>query len=311
MRVKALKFSSSDNLSRWSVNIRRQIFVGEFLRNLDWEIESAKSILHMKWASMPFFKLKRPTARRFAQELPYVRDYADQRADRSAEILSQLDSITDYFAMVLGLTGSRNPFTLELIGLVSHLAGQAVMIPKHVMACRRPDELDGRLMPLIPTPGHSSFPSGHATQAAAVSTVLQSLLSQCPDHFPDHQERISLIKMMAHRIAVNRTVAGVHFPIDSWAGAFFGTKVGEIFTAAAGTKVGHISAACFEPSKTKGDFFFDDMHEAQKATTDQSSGGSPKSKMIKVDKSDELGWLWRNCIAEFAVGARRRRGQTS
>ena len=50
----------------------------------------------------------------------------------------------------------------------AHLA----MIAKHALAVRRPDQLDGRILPMIPTPGHGAFPSAHATEAYAVATVL-------------------------------------------------------------------------------------------------------------------------------------------
>jgi len=41
---------------------------------------------------------------------------------------------------------------------------------------------------------------------------------------------------IAHRIAVNRTIAGVHYPVDSAAGAMLGRAIGEAILALAITK---------------------------------------------------------------------------
>src|SRR3712207_7550243 len=43
-------------------------------------------------------------------------------------------------------------------------------------SCRRPDRLGPTVMPMIPTPGHGTFPSAHAAEAFAVATVLDGLL---------------------------------------------------------------------------------------------------------------------------------------
>ena len=107
------------------------------------------------------------------------------------------------------------------------------MIVKNHLAIRRPDQLDARLMPMIPTPGHGSFPSAHAPEAYAVLTVLEALVTAW-DSLADGEQRIKALRGLAERIAVNRTVAGVHYPIDSWAGAALGRIVGQVVLSRAG-----------------------------------------------------------------------------
>src|SRR5690606_8887007 len=172
-----------------------------------------------------------PCAELFDRQLELMRGYIDQRAERAVEIVSQIGFPIDYFGMILGLNGPRNRYTLELITITQVLASHVAMVVKHHLACRRPDRIGALMMPPIVTPGHGTFPSAHATEAFAVAQVLDGLLNVVPDHYPDADTRKSLIWKQAERIAINRTVAGVHFPIDTWAGAALGSVVGRLVLA--------------------------------------------------------------------------------
>ena len=70
----------------------------------------------------------------------------------------------------------------------------------------RPNYLDTTLEPSISVPGHPAYPSGHATQAAAIALVLG-----CVD--PDNKAEYIL-----NRVGYNRELGGVHYPSDSVAG---------------------------------------------------------------------------------------------
>ena len=72
--------------------------------------------------------------------------------------------------------------------------------------------------PIIRTPSHSAFPSGHATEAFTAATVLAAL-------FPD---RAVHLRLMAARIAMNRSFAGVHCAVEHHAGAILGDLLGGI-----------------------------------------------------------------------------------
>lgn len=81
------------------------------------------------------------------------------------------------------------------------------------------------VQPIFPTPGHGSYPSGHATQAFAIATVLGHLAGGSGPMADGALWRL------AARIAVNRTVAGIHYPVDSALGAVLGVTLGRAILA--------------------------------------------------------------------------------
>ncbi len=112
--------------------------------------------------------------------------------------------------------------------LALSFASHVEMRLKHAFACPRPVELSPQIQPMIPTPGHSSWPSGHATEAFVTATLLQALLQAAGRHGDRYEEQL---QRQAARIAVNRTVAGLHFPVDSAVGRLLGTAIGEFLVA--------------------------------------------------------------------------------
>ena len=89
------------------------------------------------------------------------------------------------------------------------------------------------MQPIILTPGHATLPSGHATEAFATALVLRELLRESGSPYDDASYGRQFFRLAA-RMAINRTVAGVHFPIDSVAGAMLGLTLGNYFLARVG-----------------------------------------------------------------------------
>jgi hypothetical protein len=174
----------------------------------------------------PLAMLNRPTVDAFKNQLKKVLSWADLREERAAEIVEQIDPQFAFWGSVVYLHPSRTPRTLELMNMALLLAVNVEMQFKHALACWRPIEYSAQVQPLITTPGHGTLPSGHSTQAYIVAKVLQSLLG-LPDAHP-----ISIqLQRQSARIATNRVVAGVHFPVDSMAGRLLGDTLGEYFVA--------------------------------------------------------------------------------
>jgi hypothetical protein len=99
---------------------------------------------------------------------------------------------------------------------------------KQALACYRPVEYNAEVQPMITTPGHGTFPMGHATQAYAVAHVLKKLLKLHSANV-GHKRVIDQLDRQAARIATNRVIAGMHFPVDGMAGRMLGVALGEYF----------------------------------------------------------------------------------
>jgi len=148
-----------------------------------------------------------------------------KRELRLEEVLTQMDPPLAYLASFVPLHPERTPCTLALIDAMLNAAGDVVQRVKHGLVVPRPYEVDRRIHPMVTTPGHASFPSGHATQSAAVCEMLIRLLTASGQ--PDHQPYEKPLRRLASRIALNREVAGLHYPMDSLAGAVLGTGLAQ------------------------------------------------------------------------------------
>ena len=171
--------------------------------------------------------LIRPDGAVFAEQLVWLRNYADLRMDRIPEISVQLGDQASFFGALRSFNPWRHKKTALLVSVVHGLTIQLEMLVKHHCLAPRPSDLASEVMPIIQTPDHSSFPSGHATEGHMLATVLGALWGMPAVDGGD----LSLAYRLAHRIAVNRTVAGVHFPVDSAGGAVLGLALGRSLVA--------------------------------------------------------------------------------
>jgi len=287
-----LGFSSPVNLELWADWVRASVYMADFLRGLDWAVDAGAKSVALRYAGQSFATIYRPGMATFMAQLEFLRQYLDQRPDRTPEASSQLSFPLPYFAMVLGLQ-TCNRWTFELISITQVLASHVVMVAKHHLACRRPTHIGATVMPFIPTPAHGSFPSGHATEAHAVTVVMNAFMEQQPGRFPDFQPRQILLRKLAERIAVNRTVAGVHFPIDTWAGAIIGRAVGQIVLAKCGIVNATVDGYSYSAQGDR-DFYGNEFWKG----TNPDFGVTSAGGSFPVNASPEFQWLWGKAVSD-------------
>ena len=98
---------------------------------------------------------------------------------------------------------------------------------KYVFGDFRPSELSPEVQPLLPTPGHATYPMGHAEQNYAVAAMLAFIARDLHHANDSLNALVDEAFRLAHRISVNRVIAGTHFPVDVHGGALLGITVAQ------------------------------------------------------------------------------------
>lgn len=160
-------------------------------------------------------------------QISQVATAAGQRSVRAAEIVAQDASLEAHFMDVLRFDEEQYPHTAELIAVVSMFVFTLVQELKYHFMVPRPTQVAPDLTTVVPVPGHSSYPGGHAAQARAIAGVLVNLLlpRATAARVPP------MLKNLATRIAENRVIAGLHYPVDSTAGLALGDVLAEVLGA--------------------------------------------------------------------------------
>lgn len=262
------------------------------------------------------FTAIRPDADKFRRQLDLIDSYAEIRSERAAEILAQLGPPIPFFSSIVFLDATRTRWTLELLSAALRLTFFVSMRVKHALACRRPHEYSSQIQPIIPAPLHGSLPSGHATEAFAIAIVLCRLLKAGGRSTHSDSSSTKQLMNQAARIAINRTVAGVHFPVDSAAGAALGLSLGEYFVSRCsggqGFQAWRFDGQIYPDTR---DFFWEDFFDAETETRIQAPLGfdaetqTPIEVPFSVKDGDAtfaphghstiLKWLWDKAVDEW------------
>jgi len=190
------------------------------------------------------------------------------------------------------------------------LANFCHMRLKQALASRRPNEYAAQVQPMILTPSHSTFPSGHATEAFMAAIVLFKLLQASGLRPYGDMQWLEQLLRLASRIAVNRTIAGVHFPVDSAAGAVFGLTLGAYFVARCEDPSPTYDAYEFDGTKfppttggplADGDFYWTLYYNTAGGGSQLAPGPYvTRTTGLGMQKNDLLRWMWKKALAEWS-----------
>jgi hypothetical protein len=111
------------------------------------------------------------------------------------------------------LTGASK--TKRLLKHVQMDASLAIFHAKKRFNRARPHQLEPRLRPAIPGPGHPAYPSNHALQGYMVARTLSLL-------FPQQSQDLMTVGLQIGR---EREIAGLHYPSDSKASWALGEEL--------------------------------------------------------------------------------------
>jgi membrane-associated phospholipid phosphatase len=302
-------FDKPTNLALWADGPRIEACFSELTEGLSFKTRNGPKEAELGFANLQATNIQRqllvslraPSKGQFKKQLDLVAAYADLRADRAAEVVAQMGLPVAFWSSVVGLTAHRHPKTRQLMELVYLLCVQTEMRFKHIFACLRPVALSPQIQPMIETPGHGSWPSGHATEAFAIALLLEKLLNAAspPDAaLPNGTACREDLQRLAARISTNRVVAGLHFPVDSACGRLLGTALAEFLVArATGGKVHASGFNARDYQKTDGHALDFSLHQS---LDDGQIGYSRMASGYSVGTAPLLGWLWEEALKEWA-----------
>lgn len=250
-------------------------------------------------ADAPILELTRPTLKKFEEQLYYLRASADLRFDRQAEIESQVGDLTPFFGALSHLSADRCKWTLELLSLLFSTCRLCQYRLKQLMDCPRPISFAQEVQPMIQTPGHPTWPSGHATESFAAATLLARLTDgSYADPVQGVQDQLPTYRLAA-RISLNRQVAGVHFPTDSVAGAALGIALAEFLinysSGAAQTQCTNFNGGSFD-----GDFNLTLLGQTMPGGGDNEAITRTAVPIPGAGRSKLLKKLWDHAAEEWA-----------
>ncbi|MEO8145565.1 MAG: phosphatase PAP2 family protein [Betaproteobacteria bacterium] len=226
-------FANGNQIDRWEPWVRSHLIQSELISGIAFARAKRGAKQGPGWTmshnGSPLATVTRPDTAFFRKQVKLTLNWAELRQERTPEILAQIDNQFAFVASVTGLHPERHRWTTELLVNAILFAVTAGMQFKHALACWRPHQYSPDVQPIITAPGHGSFPSGHSTQAFMLAFLMKELLNLPPD-------TMTQLERQAARIATNRVVAGVHFPIDSVAGRLLGKSLAQYVLARLGLR---------------------------------------------------------------------------
>lgn len=233
-------------------------------------------------------RFHRPPPELFQAQVALVDAELPLRESRAGEVLAQAANAFAFFLGAVAVPWNRKPRSLEFIDIALSLMQMLQQRAKQLLACARPHTLQPALMPIVEVPEHGSLPSGHAGESRLVAELLSQWLAGDDRAAPQAR----MLDRLATRIAHNRVVAGVHFPVDSVAGDLLGRCLFRYLKAAIEQqRAGFAEFGHADPSAWG-------VHDQLTPATG-AAHATLKPAAFTPDKLQDLAELWKLARAEW------------
>lgn len=194
-------------------------------REFDQLTRQRPKILSREWAKI--ITLPAPPANsspRTTKEIEYLKTLISKRPSKLQEITAEINLPAFRFGKYTyeDLTSSSTkPNTSQLLKAAYHDLAIVTFVMKKKFNRVRPSKIDSELGHAISIPEHPAYPSGHATATYVIAYILQEL----------DASRADIYLQDAQRIAINREIAGLHYPSDTAAGQQLARQLVDQFQA--------------------------------------------------------------------------------
>jgi acid phosphatase (class A) len=187
----------------WDAELQAYVYLNEFLeKNVGWLGMIRKKL----------DPIEEDLRKTMNDQLVEILDHVPERESRFAEILQQhnAEGCISYWLGML-LIDFSTPATYLLVRVARRIGEHVGMCLKQEFRFPRPSQLCPAIVPMVDPPLHPSFPSGHALQSHLISRCMKDVRGALP-------QANRLLDGLAERVAVNRVIAGLHYPKDNKAG---------------------------------------------------------------------------------------------
>jgi acid phosphatase (class A) len=194
----------------WDPLMKAGIIAGRFAMTQNWMTETDPGyppddvLAYPEKTPEEAKKIAREKLALELKDMWHPKNTIDQRDKQGPEILAQSVGFTGYFFKLLGCSTEVRPRTFLLL-LVGIQVGALVCSHwKWKYQRARPGQVWPGINPLIPTPRHPAYPSGHGVQSMLLAEMVAEIA-------PPLKGSVDAI---AKRVTENRVIAGVHYPSD-------------------------------------------------------------------------------------------------
>jgi len=127
--------------------------------------------------------------------------------------IENLNAIDSFWAIVRVSEEDYPALTRKVYNALSDVT-EIILVFKEFFNRERPSRVISEIEPILPVPWHTSYPSGHATQATVIASILA-------DFFPNYSGPLF---ELSKQVGFNREVAGLHYQSDTLAGIELGNQ---------------------------------------------------------------------------------------